>query len=162
MKPHIFSKTFRIVHVCVAVLLVTSCFSPATLAATFNSYAAAVSGSYFLTQQPFVWVGNQPPDEAESLALWIVLDNWRANGYQAGVDDIESFIGAYPNSAWAPSLHANLGRVYLDRGRMSLALEHWEAAWLATRPYPDGSGKLMADYTLANIGTLGSGLNIQQ
>ena len=150
MKPHIFSKIFRIVHVCVAVLLVTSCFSPATQAATFNSYAAAVSGSYFLTQQPFVWVGNQPPDEAESLALWIVLDNWRANGYQAGADDIESFIEAYPNSAWTPSLHANLGRVYLDRGRMSLALEHWEAAWLATRPYPDGSGKLVADYTLAN------------
>ena len=65
MKPHIFSKTFRIVHVCVAVLLVTSCLSPATQAATFNSYAAAVSGSYFLTQQPFVWVGNQPPDEAD-------------------------------------------------------------------------------------------------
>src|SRR5439155_14586305 len=89
-------------------------------------------------------------DEGESLALWIVLDNWGAHGYQAGADDIESFIEAYPNSAWAPSLHANLGRFYLDRGRMSLALEHWEAAWLATRRYPDGSGKLVADYTLAN------------
>ena len=148
MKSHIFSKTFCVVPVCVAGSIVAGCFSPASQAATFNSYAQAVSGSYFLTQQPFVWVGDQPPDEAESLALWIVLDNWRANGYQAGADDIESFIEAYPNSAWAASLHANLGRFYLDRGRMSLALQHWEAAWLATRPYPDGSGKLVADYTL--------------
>jgi hypothetical protein len=44
--------------------------------------------SYSLTEQPFVWVGDQPPEEAESLALWIVLDNWRGNGYQAGVDNI--------------------------------------------------------------------------
>src|SRR5437667_1695343 len=86
-----------------------------SLAATFNSYAEAIAGSYFLTQQPIVWVGDQPPDETESLALWIVLDNWRANHYQAGADgaeDIELFLQAYTNSAWAPSLHANLGRFY--------------------------------------------------
>src|SRR2546426_7969068 len=64
-------------------------------AATFASWAEAVSGSYFLTQQPFVWVGEQPPSESESQELWIVLDNWRANGYRTGVQDIELFLQTY-------------------------------------------------------------------
>src|SRR6266568_7617335 len=83
-------------------------------AATFTSYAEAISGSYFLLPQRFVWVGDQPPAESESEILWRLLDRWRASGYQSGLSEIELFVEAYPNSAWVPSLHANLGKFYRD------------------------------------------------
>jgi len=47
-------------------------------------------------------------------------------------------------------LDAALGRYYYDLGRYTLALAHWELAWHATKDYPNGNGKIVADYVLAN------------
>jgi hypothetical protein len=81
MNPNVLPGIFRLTkQLSAAALLATSCFAPPTQGATFRSYGEAVAGSYFPTDQPLMWVGDQPPDEAESLSFWIVLDNWRANG----------------------------------------------------------------------------------
>ena len=42
-----------------------------------------------------------------------------------------------------------MGKHYFDTGRWTLALEHWELAWEATRHYPAGREKRIADFTLA-------------
>jgi len=150
MKPNLLSPIHRIIFSLLAGAALGGLLPWSARAATFATWAEAVSGSYFLTQQPFVWVGDQPPSETESQELWIVLDNWRANGYRTGAQDIELFLQTYTNSPWAPSLHASLGKFYLDNGRITLALEHWEQAWLMTQAYPDGYGKRVADFTLAD------------
>jgi RHS repeat-associated protein len=62
---------------------------------------------------------------------------------------LEEFMAANPDSPWLPSLRANLGRVYEGQGRYTLALEHWERAWTATRN-ETGCGKPVADYALAH------------
>jgi len=97
-----------------------------------------------------VWVGNQPPIESESQWLWQILDGWRASKYQIGLQDLELFLQGNTNSPWAPSLHANLGKFYLDQGRITPALEHWEAALELTANEPVGNGKKVADFTLAH------------
>src|SRR5439155_23092567 len=149
MKPNLFRTIRRGILVVTGWVLLLA-FSPSSArAAQFNSFAEAVSGSYFLTQQPFLWVGAQPPDESESRDLWLVLDNWRSNGYRSGASDLELFLQTYTNSPWAASLHANLGNFYRDHGRITPALEHWAQAWVLTRQYPQGAGKLVGDYTLA-------------
>ena len=95
-------------------------------------------------------MGEQPPSESESAALWQILDGWRSSHFQIGLPDLEMFLEAYTNSPWAPSLHANLGKYYRDRGFISPALEHWAAAWALAREYQEGHGKMVADYTLAH------------
>ncbi len=62
---------------------------------------------------------------------------------------LEQFVATHPGSAWVPSLRAQLGKCYRERGRCTLALRHWEAAWQVTRQM-DGDGKLVADFTLAH------------
>jgi hypothetical protein len=64
----------------------------------------------------------------------------------------------YPDSPWVPSLRINLGKYYRDNGQYTLALEHWEAAWEATKHYPAGEGKKVADYALAHWTRLLAGL----
>jgi hypothetical protein len=63
---------------------------------------------------------------------------------------LEEYLRVRTNSPWAPSLDAALGKHYFDTGRYTLALEHWELAWLATKDYESGNGKRVADYTLAH------------
>lgn len=105
-------------------------------------------GLYF--GQRIVQAGNQPASEEESVLLFAVLDNIAVNRYQSGLEDLEAYLGTLTNSAWGPSLHSVLGRHYFENGRYTLALDHWERAWLATRDYPDGNGKAVADYSLAH------------
>ena len=76
-----------------------------------------------------------PPSESESQSLWQILEGWRASDNQAGLAELEMYLAAHTNSAWAPSLHANLGKFYLDNGYVTLALEHWDQAWADTKSW---------------------------
>ncbi len=91
-----------------------------------------------------------PPTEEESQLLLVILNVALTSNYQTGLDDLEVFRNTYTNSPWAPSLDAVLGRHYFEMGRYTLALEHWELAWEATKNFPTGNGKQVADYALAN------------
>ncbi|HEX5218777.1 MAG TPA: cysteine peptidase family C39 domain-containing protein [Verrucomicrobiae bacterium] len=111
--------------------------------------AERISSGMFFGQR-IVQVGTQPASEEESRILLAVLDNIAVNQYRAGLAELEEYLATLTNSAWAPSLHSVLGRYYYDLGRYTPALGHWELAWWATRNYPDGNGKVVADYTLAH------------
>ena len=112
------------------------------------SSAEVIFRSRFFGQQ-IVPVGGGPT-EAESQLLLVLLNVTADSNYQTGLDDLEVFRNTYTNSPWVPSLDAVLGRYYYDLGRYTPALAHWELAWHATKDYPDGNGKLVADYTLAH------------
>ncbi len=65
-------------------------------------------------------------------------------------EQLESFVTNHPNSAWTPGLYASLGQWQWQRGRTTLALEHWGAAWNVTQTATSGPAKQVADYALAH------------
>lgn len=105
------------------------------------------------------------PDEKESQSLDAILEASRvrvteapieakskaaARAHQDEIASLETFVATAPASPWTPSLRANLGKYQRLHGRHSLALEHWEAAWEATKHYRSGHGKMVADFVLAH------------
>jgi tetratricopeptide (TPR) repeat protein len=121
--------------------------APALRAAT-NSYTAQITQAR-LFAQPLVWVGSTPPDQDEAQALWTALG---LNPDSKNIDPVagaENFIQTHPDSAWVPSLQANLARYYRSQGRYSAAINYWQKAWAATKDSSDSPGRSVADYTLA-------------
>ena len=68
----------------------------------------------------------------------------------AEIEELENFIAAHPRSVWTPSLRVALGKCYRDRGRYTPALDHWEAAWEASKQATSQPGKAVADGALAH------------
>ncbi len=97
-----------------------------------------------------VQVGPRVSSEQEAQLLLETLEAWRASRYQNGVEQLEEFLNTLTNSPWAPSLDAVLGRYYYDVGRYTLALEHYELAWAATKHDASRNGKRVADLAFAN------------
>jgi hypothetical protein len=149
MKLNPFSNSLRVLCSLLVGAALTGLLSGPVCAATFNTYADAVSSTYFLPQR-VVWVGEGPPAEEESKQLLDILQVWRDTQGLLGLADLEMYLAAYANSPWAPSLHANLALHYRSRGQTSVALEHWEDALVATKDYPAGDGKKLADLALAH------------
>jgi hypothetical protein len=106
------------------------------------------AGRYF--PERLLWVGQTAPTEAESQLLESLLVNCRGRGAYEAVATLEEFLTALPDSAWAASLRCNLAYYYRVRGRYTLALAHWQAAWEATRHFETGTGRRIADYTLVH------------
>jgi RHS repeat-associated protein len=69
---------------------------------------------------------------------------------KAEVASFEEYLGAHPESAWTPSILAQLGKYYERRGQKSLAIARWESALEMTKDAEEGNGKAVADYVLAN------------
>jgi RHS repeat-associated protein len=100
--------------------------------------------------QPITYTTAELPGESQSLALWLAIESFKTAGVSGGIGSLEAFIANNPNSPWTPSLRANLGKYYLDRGRYTLALEHWEQSWAATKNLQTPGGVATADFTLAH------------
>src|SRR5206468_11693477 len=66
---------------------------------------------------------------------------------------LDQFISAHADSPWTPCLRAGLGQYYREQGRYTLALDHWQKAWAATKSL-SGPGKHVADFTLAHWSSL--------
>jgi YD repeat-containing protein len=120
--------------------------------------------------ESLMWVGKEPPSEAESKALYelvtVITEQLQNQLMPAGLKNhegiaksfkslpidyavLEQFIQTYPDSAWTPCLRANLGKYYRKQGRYTLALQRWELAWAATK-HLGGPSKRVADFTLAH------------
>ena len=115
--------------------------------------------------EPLLSVEEEAIDENETRDLEAIVEGARRKVSQAPIEDktkviatarteeiaaLESFVLSHPASSWTPSLQANLGKYHRQRGRYTLALGHWEAAWEATRHYRSGQGKMVADFVLAH------------
>jgi RHS repeat-associated protein len=98
---------------------------------------------------PIEWFGEQEPTEAESAELLRAIATFETGGAKAGMAALENFVAAQPQSAWTPSVHAHLAAESLSRGRYSLALLHWEAAWKAMRESKDDRGQKLAVEAIA-------------
>ena len=131
--------------------------------ATARPGISNVSATDVLTQntflgEPFAWVGSIPPSDGESEDLLTAAQFAFAVPWPTGLQALEAFITNYPASSWIPSVHAHLGKAYRESGRDTLALQHWETAWVATSGYSSGAGKHVGDYTLAHWAQLLSSL----
>jgi len=121
--------------------------------------------------EPLVWVGEHAPETAESEALLAILGQLQREladpipvkivTTNAGIITatykrapihypvLEQFISQHPDSPWTPSLRANLAEWYREQGRYTLALEHWEKAWAATKGLSSNATGV-ADFTIAH------------
>jgi len=108
--------------------------------------------------QPLLSIGDEPPSQAESLALSAALEIGKTNRVVQRIQQLEQFIAANPDSAWVPSIRANLAVYYRSTGRYSRALAHWEEAWSRTKNFTSGDGRKVADFVLASWSGLLSSL----
>lgn len=108
-------------------------------------------GKRALFPDSLTYVSALPPSDADTQPLWDLVQ-WIGTGATPAqqLAAFENLISTYPNSPWTPSLRANLGTYYRQRGRFSLALAHWEAAWLAVRDQNTPGAKAVGDYVLGN------------
>ena len=122
---------------------------------TAPGWAATDSYTDKLTQarllpQPLLWVGQTPPSEAESQELWTAFAVGEHKPFDEVAGNLEAFIKVHPNSPWVPSLQSSLGTWYRRNGYSTLALNHWQTAWAATKTMTDLKGRQVADETLVN------------
>ncbi len=96
--------------------------------------------------RPLLPVG--PTSQSEDESLWEKIERRRARNGTAEI--FEEFITTYPDSAWVPSVRANLGRHYEERGLLSRSFEQWSAAWELTGKAERGPAKEIADYVFVH------------
>lgn len=84
---------------------------------------------------------------AETDALAAALG--QAQQDDRGVDALVRFVDDYPNSRWAPAVHANIASVSYDTGYFQDALTHWKAAWDGAKAGTDDVSTEMANHALA-------------
>jgi RHS repeat-associated protein len=128
-----------------------------TIALAMVRSALAVTDDYTqklahsrLLSMPLQWVGQTPPTEAESIELWEAFGAGHYKSFDDAVPGLESFIKTHPNSAWVPSLRANMGVYYRQSGYFTFALADWQASWNSTREMTDYKSQMVADYALVN------------
>src|SRR6266511_519658 len=85
---------------------------------------------------------------AENRALARAIDEYAQIGQSEMVAPLLTFLAQYPQSAWRPSLLANLGTVYRANGYLGKALNAWEQAWIASKAETDLRAKAVADFAL--------------
>src|SRR5262249_19278062 len=82
--------------------------------------------------------------------LWEIFGAGQPKTLDQVAPALEDFLRAHPQSPWVPSLQANLGRHYRVTGFFSVALDHWEAAWNATKSETGRDSRELAEYALVN------------
>ncbi len=67
---------------------------------------------------------------------------------KAELDELEQFIVSHPDSAWVPSLHANLGKYYFTRKLYTASLDHLSTAWESNQAAQTPNAKHVADVAI--------------
>jgi hypothetical protein len=117
---------------------------------TIDSTAAPVaerpeSGRTFA--EPLSALG--PPDAAETRELAAAVRAYRAAADVEAVQPILAFLERHPQSAWKPSLLANLAVLYRHTGYLDRSLAAAEDAWRLAGTSADAAAKRIADTALA-------------
>jgi YD repeat-containing protein len=97
--------------------------------------------------EPLVAVGAPRPEETRQLAA--ALERYRAQRDVEAVQPVTAFLAEHPDSAWKPSLLANLAVLYRHTGYIDRALAAAGEAWRLTRSSTEPDARTVADTALA-------------
>src|SRR5579863_5561862 len=106
--------------------------------------------------EPLLPVGTPAPGETERLAE--ALEEFRSARDVEAIEPILGFLAKYPDSAWKPSLLANLSVLYRHTGYIDRAVEAAGEAWNLTKRSSDSGAKQIAQTALATLVDLTSAL----
>ena len=118
------------------------------LAQTAGQRRLAMRGG-LLFEHSLEAVAASPTAAQEASVLRAAISSTRLENVPEVAEALEAFAAENPTSVWTPSLRANLGRYYCTEGHWTKALEQWERAWNDSKQYQTGTGKRVADFTLA-------------
>lgn len=115
---------------------------------SIGSFSAteALLRSSFLDQRLLPLDEKQTSEEESRLLLEALTS--AEHGGDFGIERIEEFLSIATNSTWTPALDLMLGQHYYRLGRYSLALNHLELSWLATKAADSGNAKRIGDAAL--------------
>ena len=85
---------------------------------------------------------------AENRALARAIAEYARIGRSEMVAPLLAFLAQYPQTAWRPSLLANLGTVYRATGYLGKALSAWDQAWSEAKIETDVRANAVADFAL--------------
>ena len=98
-------------------------------------------------QEGLLWLGADEPPVQQSDRLWEVV---RHLDQPSWTGEAERFLGEYPASPWAASVHHAYASFCRRTGRTSKALAHWERAWGLVKEDTSRSGRLLGGTILAH------------
>ncbi len=99
---------------------------------------------------PLVPVG-KPTTPDENAALAQALLGYRKAGGADHVQPFLDFLARYPGSAWAASLHLNLGLTYFSTGWFDHAFDEYAAAWTLSKTATDPHGQAVGDRSIGEL-----------
>jgi RHS repeat-associated protein len=115
-----------------------------------SSGASSVAqAAYGLFSEPLFAVGAFSADD--SAALISALTEYRSQSDPGQTAALERFLGEHPGSAYAVSLWADLGDVYVHQGFFTKALAAWESAWTLGRGLTERQQRARVDYAVGNL-----------
>jgi RHS repeat-associated protein len=94
---------------------------------------------------PLVWIGDAPPSEQESLALWESTGEGKMKAPQELARGVEGYVNSYPDSPWRAAIENRLGMYCRNSGYFSPALKHWERGWNLAKGATDPKAMREAD-----------------
>lgn len=101
--------------------------------------------------EPLLPASESVPSDQETQPVINLLESLRSpNAPRDPVELLEAFVRGNPTLVWTPSLRSHLASHYRKRGRFTLALDHWAAAWELVRRADRGCAKQVADAVIAH------------
>ena len=107
-------------------------------------------------EEPLVPLASPSPRDVQDLAK--ALDAYLATGRLEELSSVKQYLEAHPASPWRLSLLVNLGLMQRHVGRVSEALESWEAAWTLGKNLKDPKGMALAHRALGELLEVNAGL----
>ncbi len=100
--------------------------------------------------EPLVSFG-QPTTSGENTALAQAITRYLQPGTGGDLAVFTDFLAKYPQSAWAASLHLNLGLSYFSTAWFSKAFVEYAAAWDLSKAATDQHGRAIGDRSIAEL-----------
>jgi RHS repeat-associated protein len=100
--------------------------------------------------EPLVPVG-QPTTPEENAALARAITGYLQPGTAGDLTAFTDFLSKYPQSAWAASLHLNLGLRYFATAWFSKAFTEYAAAWDLSKNSSDQHGRAIGDRSVGEL-----------
>jgi RHS repeat-associated protein len=100
--------------------------------------------------EPLVSFG-QPTTPGENTALAQAITHYLQPGTGGDLTVFTDFLAKYPQSAWAASLHLNLGLSYFATAYFSKAFTEYAAAWALSKTATDQHGRAIGDRSIAEL-----------